>query len=292
MPHALRAAPALLLLGGIWGLTPAIAKGLVMAGAPPVGLAALVALVAAALLGGVCAARGQRIPLDRAHARHYAAAAATGFVLANLVAYTAIRHVPAGFFALLLPLSPMLTVVLAAALGMERATRRRLAGTALGLAGTALAMAPGAALPDMAALPWAILLLLTPIGYAASNILAVRLAPRGTPPLPLAAGTLVVAGLSMGLAAILLGQAQLPGGAEALAVAAAQAGLMALAYVTYFRLLATLGGVITSQVGYVSTLSGLLWGHILFDEMPGWLTWPAAALVFAGLALVTLPPRR
>jgi drug/metabolite transporter (DMT)-like permease len=291
--HApLRALPALLLLGGIWGLTPALTKHLVTEGAPPVGLAALVGLGGAVVLWAICGLRGLRVPFDWPHLRHYLAAGASGFVVANLVAYTAIRHVPAGFFALLLPLSPMLTVALAAALGMERATRRRLTGTALGLAGTALAMAPGAALPDPGALPWAILLLVTPMGYAASNILAVRLAPPGTKPLPLAAGTLAVAVLGMGLAALLTGQARLLGGPGVLALAGAQAGLMALAYVTYFGLLASMGGVFTSQVGYVSTLSGLLWGHVFFGEAPGWLTWPAAALVFAGLALVTLPARR
>ena len=50
--------------------------------------------------------------------------------------------------------------------------------------------------------------------------------------------------------------------------------------------------MITSQVGYIVTLSGLGFGFLIFAEVPGWLTIPAAVLIFTGLALVTLPGRR
>lgn len=289
---------ALLALGAIWGLTPALGKLLVQSGAGPLALAAMVAAVSAAILQGVCALRRVRVPWDRAHLPHYAISGGIGFALANLVAFTALARVPAGLVAILVPLSPILTVALAAAMGMERATRRRLAGTALGLAGTALAIAPGAALPEARLLPWAVLLLATPTCYAVTNVMAVRLAPKGTPPLALATGTLAAAALSAGVVALLLGQAAAPmlwgapRGVPMPLLLLAQAALTALAYLLYFRLLGTLGGVVTSQVGYVVTITGLAWGFLLFAEVPGWLTIPAAALIFAGLALVTLPGRR
>lgn len=291
MPPFLHAVPALLMLGTIWGLTPALAKLLVLGGMTPLGLAALVAALSAGLLRSVCAARGIPVPLGAAHLRHYAVAGFAGFALANVVAFTALRHVPAGLLALLIPLAPMLTVLFAAAIGQERATPRRLAGTALGLCGTALALAPGAALPEARLLPWAVLLLATPAGYATANVLAVRLAPPGTSPLALATGTLGAGAVFAAVPALALGQAVLPGGGM-VALLGLQAGLTAFAYILYFRLLTTIGGVGTSQVGYLVTLSGLLWGFLVFAEVPGWLTAPAAALIFAGLALVTLPSPR
>jgi drug/metabolite transporter (DMT)-like permease len=164
-------------------------------------------------------------------------------------------------------------------------------GTALGLSGVLLAMSPGAALPDPHLLPWALLAVLTPFCYAASNLLAVRLAPHGTPPLALATGTLAAGTVQVAAFAAVSGQLQMPP-LEGLGVSAAQGVVTALAFMIYFRSLGAHGGVITSQTGYVVTLTGLAWGWALFGERPGWLTIPAAMLVFAGLALVTLPGRR
>ncbi len=290
MRDHLRPLPPLFLLGAIWGTTPVFVKHLGALGWPPLSIAAWAAFGSALMLLAVCRMRGLRVPLTRAHLRHYAVSGLFGLALANLVGFTSLQHVPAGFFSLLVPLSPMLTVLGAAALGMERATRRRLLGTALGLAGVLLAMSPGAALPDTSALPWAFVAALTPVCYAASNLMAVRLAPRGTPALALATGAMVAGGVQVAVLAAVTGQLSVPGWQGA-PVSVAQAAFAAAAFMLYFRSLGAHGGVVTSQTGYIVTLTGIAWGWMLFGERPGWLTIPAAALVFAGLALVTLPGR-
>jgi drug/metabolite transporter (DMT)-like permease len=291
MHPALRPLPPLLLLGTIWGATPAFVKHLGANGWPPMLIAASAGAGSTLILLAVCRLRGIAVPATPAHLLHYVVSGLFGLALANLVGFTALQYVPAGFFSLIVPLSPMLTVLGAALIGLEPATRRRMVGTALGLAGVLLAMSPGAALPDPRLLPWALLAALTPACYAASNLLAVRLAPKGTPPLALATGTLAAGTVQVAVFAALSGQLQVPP-AGGLAVSALQGATTALAFMIYFRSLAAHGGVVTSQTGYVITLTGLAWGWALFGERPGWLTIPAAALVFAGLALVTLPGRR
>lgn len=287
MSSARRALPQLLLLGAMWGLLPSVAKLLLTAGAPPLWLPALSGGGAALLLFVLCRARGLALPLDAPHLLHYAAVGVTGLTLANGAGYLALTHIPAGFYVLLLPLSPILTTVFSVALGGERAGPRVWAGVACGLAGAALAMAPGAALPDPSALPWALLALATPTLYAVSNVAAMRLAPGGTAPLPLAAGTLAVGALTLAPLAALLGPTHWPAGAAPLALIALFATTMAAAYLVYFRLMAMAGAIVTSLVGYTVTIFGLFWGAAIFGERPGWLVLPAGALIFAGLALVT-----
>jgi drug/metabolite transporter (DMT)-like permease len=122
-------------------------------------------------------------------------------------------------------------------------------------------------------------------------LFSVKFAVRGTSPLAQAAGTLVLAAAGAALVAWPLGHLSLPSAGWIWALLMAQGVLTALAYLLYFRLLVRAGGVFTSQISYVVTLTGLLWGFLLFAEVPGWLTIPAAALIFTGVALVTLEKR-
>jgi drug/metabolite transporter (DMT)-like permease len=187
----------------------------------------------------------------------------------------------------------MITVLGAAALGMERLSARTLGGTALGFAGVALAMAPGAALPDASLIGWALLAALTPVCYAASNLVAARMAPKGVAPLPSAAGTLLAAAGPTLLIGLLMGQTHLPfqAGWRVEVLLLGLSALGALAYLTYFRLIGAAGAVVTSQVGYIVTIAGVFWGWLLFGERLGALTLPAALLIFAGLWLVSARKR-
>jgi drug/metabolite transporter (DMT)-like permease len=227
------------------------------------------------------------VPHDRAHLRHFVAVGVTGLTLANGCGYFALQHVPAGFYVLVLPLSPILTVLFSAASGTERPAARVWLGVLCGLSGAALAMSPAAALPDPAALPWAVLALATPTFYALSNVLAMRLAPAGTPALPLAVGTLAAGGLALLPLALFAAPGGLAPGGAVLGGLALLVATMAAAYLLYFRLMAKAGAITTSLVGYTTTLFGIAWGVLIFAERPGWLVLPAAALVFGGLFLAT-----
>lgn len=282
--------PPLVLLGTLWGVTPIFVKHLGALGWPPLMIAVFGATGSAAILFTLCRLRGIAVPIDARHFRYYAVNGFFGMALANLVGFTSLQHIPAGFFALLVPLSPMLTVLGAALIGAERATPRRILGTAFGLAGVLLAMSPGAALPDRSVLGWAMLAALTPVCYALSNLFAARLAPPGTPPPALATGTLAAGAVQVAMFAMVFGQFRLPP-MEGLPVSALQIAAMAGAFLLWFRSIVTYGSVVTSQTGYIITLTGMAWGWVLFAERPGLMTIPAALLIFAGLALVTLPGR-
>ena len=282
---------ALLGAGSIWALTPSMAKLAMEQGMRPLGITAIAAVAAAATIYAIALARRQAPPWDRAHLLQYATGGIVGLSMAQFFAFTGLQRAPAGLFALVVPLSALFTVIFFALARIERATPRSLGGAAIGMLGVGVAMAPGAALPDPALLPWAAIMLLTPVCYAASNLFSVMFAVRGTPPLAQAAGTLVLAAVGAAAMAWPLGHLTLPDAGWIWALLVAQGVLTALAYLLYFRLLVRAGGVFTSQISYVITLAGLGWGFLLFAEVPGWLTIPAAALIFAGVALVTLEKR-
>jgi drug/metabolite transporter (DMT)-like permease len=282
---------SLVAVGALWGLTPAMAKVAMEHGMRPLGVATIAAASSALVLFAAAVARGQRPPVSRAHLIHYAAGGVVGMSLAHFFAFTGLTRAPAGLLALLIPLSALLTMLFFALARVERATRRSLAGAAIGMVGVALAMAPGAALPDAELLPWAALMLMTPVCYAASNLFSLRLAVPGTPVLAQATGTVILAAIGAAALAVALGHLGLPPSPWIALLLVAQGALNAVGYLLYFRLLVGAGGIFTSQISYVITLAGLFWGFAIFAEVPGWLTIPAAALIFGGVALVTLEKR-
>ena len=113
MPRVAREVlPTLFALGAIWGLTPALGKRLILSGGwPPLLVALAAAAGSAAILLLVCRARGQAVPWDRAHLRHYAVAGVSSLALANFFALTSLQYAPAGLFARIQPSPEMLMSV-------------------------------------------------------------------------------------------------------------------------------------------------------------------------------------
>jgi drug/metabolite transporter (DMT)-like permease len=283
---------AALVGGGLaWGLAPTFTK---LAGTTGIGVLVFSAAqsgIAALLLGALALATGRRLPLRAGPVAYCLFAGIVGMALPNILLFLGLRQVPAGFFALLAPVSPVLTALLLGLSGRERVDAATIAGSVLATAGAVMAMLPGAALPDREALGWAAALLLVPVAYAVTNVAAAIWRPPGLDGLALAAGTLGSTALVMLPLAGLAGQlaAPLPVWAESAPWLLAQGAVQAVAFALYFRNIVARGGVFASQVAYVITLSGIAWGALVFAERPGWLTLPAVALVCLGLWLVSRP---
>lgn len=281
----------LALLGGglAWGLGPTVTKLAGFSGIGALVFSAAQAVVASLLVGGLALASGRRLVVTRHVVLYCLFNGIVGMALPNVLLYLGMQHVPAGFFALLAPLSPVLTALMLGFSGHERVGRAVVVGSALATLGTLAAMLPGAALPDRAGLPWAAALLLVPTAYAITNAAAAAWRPPGVDGMALAAGTLVATAVVMLPLAAVSGQLAAPAAVWAGAAPwlLAQGALQAVAFALYFRNILRRGGVFASQVAYVITLSGVAWGALVFAERPGWLTLPAAALVCGGLWLVT-----
>lgn len=282
--------PALLLLGSgsAFGSVYALSKPITAAGISPLLLILVQAFGGGLLILALALARRQRPRFTPALLRYYAIGGSIGFAVPNALLYTVIPHVGVGIGATLTSLSPLFTWGMARLMRLEPHSTRRIVGLAAGFAGAALLAARGgfAGEPD----PWFLLGLLVPATLAFGNIYRTVAWPKGEPPLPLAAGMLLVGGL-MAAPVTLAAGALAPDGAalaDAAPLMSVQVALYAAGYVLLYEIQRIAGPVFLSQLGYVIPPVGLLWGIGLFGERLSLLSWAGLGLIAAGLVLVNM----
>lgn len=283
---------ALLAIGTAWGVCAPLWKIASSAGHSPLGLTVWQIAVTALVLAPFAALRRRRLPLDRAHLGFFAGLGLVGAVLPNLFYYLALQGLSAGVAAITLATVPMLTLMLAALLGLDRPTPRRLAGVGLGFAAVALISAPDS-LPQAGAALFLGFAMLTALCYAAEgNFLTLR-TPPGLDAVTALLGA-SVAGLAVALPlALVTGHALSPlrvWGAAEWALTGVSV-ISAFAYAGYVWLVSRTGPVFAAQVGYVVTLTGVFASVLALGERYTGAVWLALALMIAGLALVQPRPR-
>jgi drug/metabolite transporter (DMT)-like permease len=275
-------------LGLLWGATPPLGKMAAGFGIHPVAFAFWQSAVAAAILGVVVLLRRRPPPCDRRHLVYYLMSGILGLGAPNAISFAALYHLPSGIMSVIITTVPLLTYTLSVLFRLEQARWRRVVGIGIGFSGCLLILLPGASLPGPGLIPWVLFGFMTPTLYALTNVWVARYRPEGTDSLALASGMMIAAALCMGPLALALGvfhRMSLPlAGADTVAIAHGTIGSMA--FVIYFALIHRAGPVYLSQVGYIVTLTGLVWAMLLFDERYGAGVWAAVALIFAGLALV------
>lgn len=202
------------------------------------------------------------------------------------------RHLTSGMAALLNAPTPIVTALLAHASRDERLTRRTLVGVLFGFAGVAVLIGPGLGRELAGGLAARGLLaelacLLATLSYAVGTIAARRL--RGVTPLQLAAGQVTGASVLM-LPLAVFGDRfwTLPplgagGWAALLGIAIVSTSL---AYLLFFRLLASAGATRAGLVTFLVPVSALLLGFVFLGEAVAPRDVPAIALIGFGLAVI------
>jgi drug/metabolite transporter (DMT)-like permease len=278
----------LLALGALWGGNLAFSRALGDLGISPFGVVFWQTALAGAVLLPLCLARGLCICVDGRSLAYYFFIGGFGISLPYGALVLVVGHVSIGFVSVLVVLSPMLTYVFAILMRLERLSAVRAAGLLLGLAGVAILVLPSGSLPSPDALPYALLALVIPTGYAAANVYAEWGRPADTSNESLACGTMLASALLMGGLGLVDGSfhpawSQLD--RSALLLLGYGVSTVA-AFLLFYAVVAAAGAVYLGQVGYLVTLSGIGWGMLLFGERHGAALWLAAAIVFAGVALV------
>ena len=206
----------------------------------------------------------------------------------NLLFFSAIPHVGAGFVALIISLPPLLTYLGALALGMERFQTVRALGVAAALAGAGVLAARKFSAPD-ASVFWILIALCGPVLLAIGNLYRTLRWPEGASPNALAPGMLIAAVVLLGATSLLPNfSLTVPlGGFLPLGLITLQAFIFAGQFQLLFLLQKTGGPVLLSLLGSVGAIVGVPVAIFLQGESPPDGLILGASLIALGVALVT-----
>lgn len=241
---------------------------------------------ATVLLATFLLARGQRLSVSPQHLKYYMFSGILGMSGPQLVAYTALEHIPAGLFTILITLSPLLTFIIGSFYQRQLLPLYKLIGIAVGLVGISFATLSDINL-QAASYGWLIFALATPLLLASGNIYRNKAYPAQQHPLSLATGTLlsqvVILGPIFWLKEATYSPLQFSGSVSGIIFFMGL--LSAFSYLLTFELQKHTDGVGTSQIGYFVTLSGILLGAWMFDEKLSLNLLASIILIFTGLAI-------
>lgn len=278
----------LVVTGGLLGLILPFGKIATDGGIPAIVWAFVISLGAGGVLLVAMLARGERIRLTPQKLRYFFVTAAVSYALPNLLMFSVMPHVGAGYAGIMFTLSPVLTLVLSILLGVRRPNLLGAIGIAVGFVGAVMVAATRGQVGEPAAFFWVALALLIPLLLAIGNIYRTIDWPKDAGPIELAVGSHLAAAVML-LAGIFalpgVGSLALLAGVPLLALA--QMASSSAMFAFFFRLQAVGGPVYLSQIGYVAAAVGLFSGTLFLGERYGPPTWLGALIIVAGVFLTT-----
>jgi drug/metabolite transporter (DMT)-like permease len=278
----------LAITGALLGLSLPFGKIATEAGVPPVVWAFVISAGGGGAILVAMLLQGQRIRLTARKLRYFFITAAITYALPNLLLFSVMPHVGAGYAGIMYTLSPIATLVLSILFGVRKPNLLGILGIAIGFVGAVMVATTRGQLGEPAALFWVAIALVIPLSLACGNIYRTVDWPEDATPLELAVGSNLAAGLIL-----LAGIALLPGLptigtlADVPLVTIAQIAASALMFVFFFRLQIAGGPVYLSQIGYVAAAIGLFSGTLFLGERYGLLTWLGAVVIAVGVIVTT-----
>jgi drug/metabolite transporter (DMT)-like permease len=283
--------PAFVLLGLIWGSSFALIKIGVSAGVGPIWLAFWRCFFGAVALWVICAVRRGGVPSERAVWGHAAVVALLlNAVPFSLVAFgeSRVSSVLAGIFNAGTPLMTMLFALFL--LRDERPTPSRLTGLALGLGGVLLVLGVGQDIRFDSMLG-SLACIGSTACYGAGFAYTRRfLSGRADSAVALSAAQISCATIELALVApVAEGLPGWPGFGPMAALVTLGAIGTGVAYIMNLTVIRAAGSTVASMVTYQTPLWSTLLGALFLGEGLGWNTVLGGLLIFAGVALSSLP---
>jgi drug/metabolite transporter (DMT)-like permease len=279
----------LLALALLWGLSFPFASIAVTA-LPPLTIVTLRVGIAALMLNALLQLMRLAVPTD---AKTWGAFLVMG-LLNNVVPFSLIvwsqTHIPGGLASILNATTPLLTALVAhACTDDEKLTGNRLAGVLIGFCGVAVMIGPAALRGLGSDVVAQLAVIAAALSYALAGIYGRRFRRMGIAPVVAAAGQVTAAALMLLPIALLVERPwtlPMPGFVVCGAVLGQAVFSTTLAYILYFRILATAGATNLLLVTFLMPIVAAGLGTLALGERLGPGQWLGLALISAGLAAI------
>ncbi len=256
----------------------------------PLLIVAVRVVIAAAVIWGIVLAAGHAVPRSGPAWIAFFWMGLLNNIFPFLLIVWGQKEIESGLAAILTAAAPIFTVIVAGVwLKDEPVTRSRLLGAVLGLAGVVILIGPSALAGFDANLLAQLAVLGAALSYALAGVYARRFPRMNIDPIVAAAGQLLMSSLMMiPLTLMFESPRQL---IESSFEVWAAVGLMAvfstaLAYILYFRLLASSGATNAILVTLLIPVTAIVLGAIILDERLAWSHFAGMAVIGLGLSVI------
>ena len=278
----------LIILGLGWGLSFTLGKIAITAGGTPIGLTFWQSLFSGLILLAYVFFRHGKIIIPKIMFLPIVIITFLSVVIPNIIFYACIGHLDAGVLSISVSVIPLFTYLIALGLRMDKLKVRRVVGLITGFCALLILILPENSLPDKRDIPWVLLALNCALCYALENIYIDRLALQNFGPIRLVCAVSFVSAIITFLLSLVMDQFFIlqPTNLYLFISTLGLGFISATAYSIFIYLIGRAGSVFSSQVGYLVTFFGVVWGIIILGESHSVFVWISLAMIMMGIFLV------
>lgn len=278
----------LIILGLGWGLSFTLGKIAITAGGTPIGLTFWQSLFSGLILLAYVFFRHGKIIIPKIMFLPIIIITFLSVVIPNIIFYACIEHLDAGVLSISVSVIPLFTYLIAMGLRMDRFKIRRVLGLITGFCALLILILPENSLPDKRDIPWVLLALNCALCYALENIYIDRLALQNFGPIRLVCAVSFVSAIITFLLSLVMDQFFIlqPTNLYLFISTLGLGFISATAYSIFIYLIGRAGSVFSSQVGYLVTFFGVVWGIIILGESHSLFVWVSLIMIMMGIFLV------
>ena len=278
----------LIILGLGWGLSFTLGKIAITAGGTPIGLTFWQSLFSGLILLAYVFFRHGKIIIPKIMFLPIVIITFLSVVIPNIIFYACVEHLDAGVLSISVSVIPLFTYLIALGLRMDKFKVRRVLGLITGFCALLILILPENSLPDKRDIPWVLLALNCALCYALENIYIDRLALQNFGPIRLVCAVSFVSAIITFLLSLVMNQFFIlrPTNLYLFISTLGLGFISATPYSIFIYLIGRAGSVFSSQVGYLVTFFGVVWGIVILGESHSVFVWISLAMIMMGIFLV------